>query len=93
MLALYAGITSGIIVTSQYLTWTPVGAPTITGLQGRYFIPLAPAVLSLLHNRRLCRTTPQRALPWISVGSVLILFASAGIALITRFYARASFGP
>lgn len=27
----------------EYLTWTPVGAPAIHGVQGRYFIPLAIA--------------------------------------------------
>jgi uncharacterized membrane protein len=91
MLALYAGITSGIIITSQYLTWTPVGAPEIRGIQGRYFIPIAPAFFSLLYNRRLCRITPQKALPWIAVASVLILFASACVALFARYYDRASF--
>ena len=91
MLALYAGITSGIIFTIQYLTWTPVGAPEISGLQGRYFIPIAPAIFCLLYNRRLCRITRDAFLSWIAIASILILFASAGVALITRYYDGASF--
>lgn len=30
------------VYLSQYLTWTPVGANGIVGVQGRYFIPLLP---------------------------------------------------
>ena len=32
--------TSGLILTSEYLTWTPIGAPIIVGTQGRYFTPI-----------------------------------------------------
>ena len=91
LLALYAGITSGIISTSQYLTWTPVGAPEISGLQGRYFIPIAPAIFVLLYNRQLCRITRDKFLSWIAIASILILFASTVVALIVRYYDRASF--
>lgn len=40
------------VFTSQYLAWTNVGAPVIEGVQGRYFIPVAPLFLLLFHNRR-----------------------------------------
>jgi hypothetical protein len=36
---------------SQYVSWTPLGAAYIEGLQGRYFLPLAPLLAVLLHNR------------------------------------------
>lgn len=32
--------TSAIILTSMYVSYTPVGSDTIAGVQGRYFIPL-----------------------------------------------------
>lgn len=32
----------------DYLTWTPVGEDWIAGVQGRYFIPLAPMILGAL---------------------------------------------
>lgn len=34
-----------LVATALYLSWTPVGSPTILGVQGRYFIP----VLILFH--------------------------------------------
>lgn len=37
-----------LICLSQYLLWTPVGAPHLKGLQGRYFLPLAPMLLLCL---------------------------------------------
>jgi uncharacterized membrane protein len=32
----------------NYIYWTPVGDKSVTGIQGRYFIPLAPALVILL---------------------------------------------
>jgi uncharacterized membrane protein len=43
------------ISTSQYLLWTAVGADHVDGIQGRYFLPLAPAAALLFHNRRWVR--------------------------------------
>jgi uncharacterized membrane protein len=40
----------------NYIFWTPVGSRQIDGLQGRYLIPLAPAVIILL--RTLLRKLP-----------------------------------
>lgn len=51
LLAVVAG-TLAAISASQYLTWTPVGADRIEGLQGRYFIPAAPLALLLFTRRR-----------------------------------------
>lgn len=41
-----------VVSTSQYLGWTPLGAHSIEGPQGRYYLPLAPAGALLLYNRR-----------------------------------------
>lgn len=49
-----------LIATSQYLVWTAVGATTIEGIQGRYFIPLvavAAVVLQGIEHRRVHGTT------------------------------------
>jgi Predicted membrane protein (DUF2142) len=51
LLAVVAG-TLVALSLSQYLTWTPVGADRIEGLQGRYFIPAAPLVLLLFSRRQ-----------------------------------------
>lgn len=45
---IYMGATlvlSLLIVTTLYLTWTPVGAVLVSGIQGRYFLPLVPFIL------------------------------------------------
>lgn len=35
-----------------YITWTPLDAPDIEGIQGRYFIPVAPLFFLLFYNRK-----------------------------------------
>jgi uncharacterized membrane protein len=46
------GISTAIFVVLSYLTWTPVGATEIIGIQGRYFIPLAPFLFMTLPLRK-----------------------------------------
>jgi uncharacterized membrane protein len=41
-------ISAGMIAILSYLYWCPVGYSIIDGISGRYFIPLAPAILLLL---------------------------------------------
>jgi uncharacterized membrane protein len=50
-LALVAGsicASSLLVALLNYLAWTPVGSGRLEGLQGRYFIPLAAAMLLLI---------------------------------------------
>ncbi len=52
---LAAAVTIGlflVICLSQFLTWTPVGITIIQGLQGRYFLALAPLGFLIFQNRR-----------------------------------------
>lgn len=42
-----------LVETAMYVVWSPVGFPNIEGVQGRYFIPLAPLFFLVLINRRL----------------------------------------
>ncbi len=42
-----------LLSLSQYVIWTPLGAGFVDGLQGRYFLPLAPVAAILFYNRRL----------------------------------------
>lgn len=39
-----------LIVTSMFLSWTPISFDVIQGVQGRYFLPLLPAVYILIRN-------------------------------------------
>lgn len=48
---LTAGISVGMSFASMYVSWTPKNAEAIAGLQGRYFLPLLPALLLLFRNK------------------------------------------
>ncbi|XXF80653.1 DUF2142 domain-containing protein [Myxococcaceae bacterium GXIMD 01537] len=71
-----------------YLTWTAVGAPEVAGVQGRYLIPLAPALLLVFYPPRwstwlLGWLKPVLVLAFI-IQSPLITFTG----LTTRYYAQ-----
>jgi uncharacterized membrane protein len=53
MLAMVFAATLLILSLSQYVLWTPVAAPFVEGLQGRYFLPLLPAAILLISARYL----------------------------------------
>ena len=42
-----------LIFTSEYLTWTEVGSKTISGIQGRYFIPLVIPFIMIINITKL----------------------------------------
>jgi uncharacterized membrane protein len=77
-----AAAVSGFLVSlSQYLAWTPVGATFVEGTSGRYFLPVAPALLVALSSRE---KSLERTI-WIPLLWALL---SAGLLLgvVTRFY-------
>ncbi|MGG0237128.1 DUF2142 domain-containing protein [Bacillus rhizoplanae] len=41
----------GLVMLSLYLTWSEVGADFISGLQGRYFLPILPIILFMFNER------------------------------------------
>ncbi|HEX8289051.1 MAG TPA: DUF2142 domain-containing protein [Pyrinomonadaceae bacterium] len=44
--------TAFIISALLYMTWSPVGGDIIQGIQGRYFIPVAPLFFLLFYNKK-----------------------------------------
>lgn len=40
----------GLILASMFLSWTPISSNVILGAQGRYFLPLLPALFLLLRS-------------------------------------------
>lgn len=72
--------------TSIYITWTPVGNPTVQGLQGRYFIPIGILFFLLFYNRYLhikpvilCKTT---------VFYAPLMLTTVLVVLINRYYVQ-----
>jgi hypothetical protein len=47
-----------LIFVALYLTWTPVGMDRVDGIQGRYFIPLLPALLFAMPGIGVLRRLP-----------------------------------
>ena len=65
------------------LYWTPASMASIPGLQGRYFIPIAPAILIALVPARKAATTFTRLLPVMMIGANLAALASIARAFYT----------
>jgi uncharacterized membrane protein len=60
-----------LLSLSQYVTWTPLGAGFVAGLQGRYFLPVAPVAAILFYNRRFAArgaAGPMAAAGWLYGG-------------------------
>lgn len=76
----------GISLT-MYLVWTPVGASTVEGVQGRYFHPIAPLVILLFANRRFALRGKAAAwfpLAFLSANAIGLALTAAVI--LARYY-------
>ncbi len=72
-----------LIFTAMYLSFTPVGADIIRGVQGRYYLPVTMlALLAVRPNQIFSRLTPQKDLAAVSAASISILMVCVYHALI-----------
>ncbi|WP_321805326.1 DUF2142 domain-containing protein [Burkholderia sp. BCC1993] len=84
----------GMIFGSLYLTWTPLHAPVVEGVQGRYFVPLAPLFAMALTGvagggamgRRLAATGMCAALSFGLVVFPIYSYAQIIHALLMQYY-------
>jgi len=76
-----------LIFLTQYMTWTPVGAARVDGVQGRYFIPMLPILLLLLGRWQIL---PPRFnwISWIAPLAALIVSDAVIPGLIASNYYR-----
>jgi uncharacterized membrane protein len=91
ILGAYAIGTGVLVATMVYMGWSSVGATEVDGLQGRYFIPLAPAFFALLHHRSPRLASWSRTLPRIMAAGILLLLLAATATLVRRYYDCQSF--
>jgi uncharacterized membrane protein len=80
------GATGAILVSAVsiglYTGWTPVAAPVINGLQGRYFIPVIPLGLFAVYGLRPTRERTLLTILAVAVG----IAAATTVATLLRFY-------
>jgi uncharacterized membrane protein len=83
---LAAALLGGLsILGVAYVATDPVGAPEITGVLGRYFIPLAPFLLVSLH--RSGGDGLSREAGWWIVGFAAASLVATAASLVVRYYA------
>lgn len=76
-----------LIYVSLYLTWTPVGLEHVTGVQGRYFLPLLPFAM-------FCLPASGRRPGWSGgLGVPAVVMAAVGVVMqpvliVGSFYLR-----
>jgi uncharacterized membrane protein len=84
MLAVAAGIVF-VLHVLLYITWTPPESRVIMGIQGRYFIPVAPLlfvmVSGLVYNLKIRRLAHVAAAIYLPVVLALVLRA-----VVIRYY-------
>lgn len=81
ILGLVGLASSGLIFTLIYAAGSPVGANIIQGVQGRYFIAIAPTVFLLLYNRNI-----RFPIKYFSTAIVFYLLFVQSITLTTLVY-------
>ncbi|MGC1177244.1 MAG: DUF2142 domain-containing protein [Candidatus Saccharimonadales bacterium] len=75
------------VSASLYAYYTPVGFKIITGLQGRYFIPLALLMVPIFYNRSLIMTT-KKYYRRVAVALPLFLLTTSVITLTVRYFVK-----
>ncbi|MFL6727939.1 MAG: DUF2142 domain-containing protein [Sphingomicrobium sp.] len=65
-----------LIGLALYLSFTPASATSIKGLQGRYFIPVLPAILIAALHRRGLPVRYSLAVPLLMIGSNIFVLQS-----------------
>ena len=74
---------AGCVFIMAYLGWNPVGAETISGVQGRYFVPVLP--LALLALPAAGRRIPPRAQAW-GATAVAVLCLSLTVSSVWKAF-------
>ncbi len=87
-------VTATTIFTFEYLTWNPVGYNNILGVQGRYFIPIAPLLLLVFYNKRETILIFNKELSLkmnnyynvVIIGSIALILSLILLLLINRYF-------
>lgn len=86
LLALTWIATTTLMLTAIFLAWKQDSSGLITGVQGRYFIPLSPLPFFMLYNRRLQPAMGERGLRGLVILGVLPSLLVTSWTLLHRYY-------
>lgn len=78
--------TSFLMSLLVYLSWTPVGKEAVEGIQGRYFIPIAPLLFLLFYNTKIILNTLNNKLGLVTVSYSLFALSITLSVLLNRYY-------
>jgi uncharacterized membrane protein len=86
LIVVVAAVTYALVTTLNYLAWTSVGSASITFVQGRYYIPIAPLLLLLVSSRRLASRVPGPRLTSVAAAGAACFAALAIWNLFQRWH-------
>jgi uncharacterized membrane protein len=80
------GLTALLVATLLYMTWSPIGGDRVAGIQGRYFISVAPLFFLLFYNRKLVWKFFERNAHLFVCATVVFSLIITIITVIMRYY-------
>jgi uncharacterized membrane protein len=83
---LIIGGTAFLISTLLYMTWSPIGQDFIAGIQGRYFIPIAPLIFLLFYHHKLEWNHFSRFAPVMVAAAVIFNLTMTLLTIYHRYY-------
>jgi uncharacterized membrane protein len=78
--------TAFLISALLYMTWSPIGGNFIEGIQGRYFIPVAPLIFLLFYQQKLKWRHFHRFAPLIITVAVIFSLIITLLTVYQRYY-------
>lgn len=83
--AVVLSLAAAAVVISLYTGWTMVGGRLVSGVQGRYFIPLSFLLIPIITNTALRIVTPKITFAKIIISMHIIILSTALVILSTRY--------
>jgi uncharacterized membrane protein len=78
--------TAFIVSALLYMTWSPIGGNTIEGIQGRYFIPVAPLFFLLFYQDQIVWKRFARFAPLVVYAAVVFSMIITLVTVVDRYY-------
>ncbi|MEJ2697483.1 MAG: DUF2142 domain-containing protein [Candidatus Sulfobium sp.] len=75
-----------LILTLAYISFTPVGSPVVGGIQGRYFIPLAPLFFLLFSIDRRRAIQAESRIRTVLILLPVLTLSHALFAVVGKYY-------